>query len=325
MKNCFPEITVLLVLLTFASCRNKEKTYPGPTDVVYSVTLPEVRLGDGVPLELDLYLRWKVEEPQSFFAQFSTTDTFNHMILYPRALELSTTVANQFPSVDSVFSSERELFLENIKENLHEYLGESGMSIKEVIISRVGFPTSYTTAMEKVGLQRQLLEAIRQQNAIDLEKSAADKKKAEADAQVAMAQAEADAKVAQINAKAEESRRKSQLAKAETEAQMTRKRAQAEADRNRLLAKAELEKKTDLKNLELVKKQELDDLEIEKSKKAKRADLESQMEFATVVQQNPTFANFLINRELASKVEIAVLPTGTEPTVFGDLLKQNKN
>jgi hypothetical protein len=47
------------------------------------------------------------------------------------------------------------------------------------------------------------------------------------------------------------------------------------------------------------------------------------MEFANVVQKNPSFASFLVNRELASKVQIAVLPTGSDSNVFGDFLKQN--
>jgi hypothetical protein len=38
--------------------------------------------------------------------------------------------------------------------------------------------------------------------------------------------------------------------------------------------------------------------------------------------ENPAYASFMVNKELASKVQIAVLPSGSDANVFGDLLKQ---
>lgn len=302
------EMTALIVLLSFGCQQNSA---PVHTDFVYSVQLADLRLGDGVPLDLDVYVRWKIEEPKQFLRQFPTTDTFNRMVLYPRAMELGSAVANDFESVDSVFSSQREMFLAAIKNALLNELGEEGMTVKEVTVSNIVFPESYTQAMEKVGLQRQLLEGIKQEKVIAVERAAAEREQTVAESQVDIAKAEAEGRVAQINARTEESRRKSEMAKAETQAQITRKQAQAEADRNRLLAAAELEKR-----------EQMDNLDIEKGKKSRRAELESQREMATMVQANPVFASFLINRELASKVEIAVLPTGADPNVFGGLLKQ---
>ncbi len=316
-----PEIIILFTLLAaLASCKN-----PSPVagkDMVYQANLTGIRLGDGVPLDLGVYLRWKIEKPAVFFSQFPTTDTFSRMVLYPRAMELSSTVANRFPSVDSVFAPHRERFLQEIKQELLGNLGENGISVKEVTISNVRFPESYTSAMEKVGMQRQLLEGIRQQNVLDLEQATASRKKADADGQVAIAEAEAEGKVARIEAKTEENRRLSELARAETAAQKLRKMAQAQADSLRLLNKADIEKLADLKDIELQKRRQLDDLEIEKSRKQKRADLDDNIELATVVQNNPNFASFLINKELASKVGIAVLPTGPDPNVFSGLLQQ---
>ncbi len=313
-------LTACITFFLISSCKQNSQQFN--KDAIYSVRLPDIRLGDGVPLALDLYLRWTVDQPKVFYSQFPTTDTFNSMVLFPRAMEMGSQVANDFESVDSVFSTQREAFLATVKQALEESLGEEGMSMKEVIVSNIIFPHSYTEAMEKVGLQRQLLEAIQQEKRIAIERASAEKEKAEANSKVEIARAEANGRVAQINARTEESTRKSELAKAETAAQITRKQAQAEADRNRLLAKAELEKKTDLKNLDLTRQQEMDDLEIVKAKKVRRAELEDQIEFATVVQENPNFANFLINRELASKVGIAVVPTGSDPNVFSGLLNQ---
>ena len=318
------QILLFLPCITFffvSSCKQKEQQ--GYKDVIYSIRLPDIRLGDGVPLGLDLYLRWSVDEPKKFYDQFPNTDSFNQMVLFPRAMEMSGSIANDFESVDSVFSTHREAFLATLKQALEESLGEEGISMKEVIVSNVIFPVSYTQAMEKVGLQRQLLEAIQQEKRIAIERAAANKEKAEANSKVAIAEAEAEGRVAKIKAQTEESRRKSELAKAETAAQISRKEAKAEADRNRLLAKAELEKKTDLKDLDLARQREMDDLEIEKGKKVRRTELEDQIELANVVQANPNFANYLIYKEMAAKVDIAVVPTGSDPNVFSQLLNQN--
>ncbi len=318
--NFFQVIFCIAVLAT--GCQ-QEQPQKAEKDYVHRFQLTDLRLGDGVPVSLDIYLRWVVDDPKAFYTQFQSKDTFNTWVLYPRAMEMGGKIANQFESVDSVFSSQREEFLVNMKQAIEESIGENGMTLKEVIVSNIIFPSSYTRAMEKVGLQRQMLEAIQQEKRIAVEKAIAEKEKTEANSKVDIAKAEAEGRVAQINAKTEESRRKSVVAKAETEAQITRKKAQAEADRNRLLAKAELEKKTDLKNLELTRKQELDNLEIEKVKKTMRAKLDDRSEFAKVVQANPNYANYLVNKELASKIDIAVLPTGTDPNVFSGLLQNS--
>ncbi|HFA50422.1 MAG TPA: hypothetical protein ENJ95_15520 [Bacteroidetes bacterium] len=322
--------SVLCLLFLSVGCQQqkqpqKQEVRQASPDIVYNVKLKDLRLGDGVPLDLDVFLRWTITQPKTFFNQFQTADTFNNLVLYPRSMEMGATVANSFASVDSVFSSQREAFLATVKQALEEGLGEESMSMKEVIVSNIGFPASYTRAMEKVGLQRQLLEAIEQEKVIALQRAEAEKEKAKASSKVDIVKAEAEGRLANINAKTEESRRRSELAKAETQAQIVRKKAQAEADRNRLLAKAELEKKTGLKNLELARQSELDNLEIEKAQKSRRSKLADQIEFATVVQNNPVFANYLVNKELASKVGIAVVPTGTDANVFGNLLKQNMN
>lgn len=291
-------------------------------DQVHQNVLNQVRLGDGVQLDLVVSTRWKIEKPDLFFDQFPTVDTFNTQVLRPRALELVKTAANHFDSVDSVFSSQREEFIAEIKNVLLDDLGEESILIKEIIVADLIFPKSYTTAMEQVGLQRQELEAIRQQSVVDLERSKASKQKAEADAQVMIATAKAESEVQNIKAKTETNRRKNELAIAETAVQIDRKKAAAEAERKKLLAKADLEHQTDLKNLEVQKQRELEALQVEKKRQMDKVLLEQQMDLAKICMDNPVFASFLINRELASKVDIAVLPTGTNSNVLGSFLDQ---
>ena len=46
-------------------------------------------------------------------------------------------------------------------------------------------------------------------------------------------------------------------------------------------------------------------------------------ELAALTAGNPAYAAFLVNRELASKVQIAVLPLGTESGVLGNIIQHS--
>lgn len=315
-------------IFTFASCTQQEKTIANEVvvekvktkDLVHRHILKEIRLGDGVPLSLDLSIRWTIEDLQVFNTQFNTPSDFNLTILQPRALELTRNISNTFPSVDSIFSTQRQKYIGDVKGVLVSSLGEPGISIKEIIISKIDFPASYTSAMEQVGLQRQELERIRQVNIVDLEKAEANKRKAAADGLVDIAKAESEGRLQKIKAKTEESRRASEIAKAETQSQVARMKAKDDAERKRLLAKADLEQKNDLKNMEVQRQRDMEQIQIDKQSQLDKIAFQNQLELAKLCTENPVYASFLVNKELASKVEIAVLPTGTDPNVFGNIL-----
>lgn len=314
-------ILLISFAFIFSNCENEKIQ---SQNFVHQNFLADVRLGDGVPLQLTVSVRWKLEDVQNFYNQFVTMDSFNQVILKPRSMELVKNISNEFSSVDSVFSSSRQHYINTLKNELLTKLGEDGIVINEIIVSDIIFPVSYTKAMEEVGLQRQEIERIRQMNIVELERATANKKKAEADGQVQIAQAEAQGKLQKIQAETEKERRKIELAKAETAKQVQRMQAQAQAEKLKLIAKAELEKKRDLKNLDVQKQRDLEQIQIDKQRQMDKVAFEQQVDLAKLCAENPTFATFLINKELASKVEIAVLPSGSNPNIFGGLLNQNK-
>jgi len=251
---------LLFTLSCFMSCQQKEAPttiIKSSQDQVHQHLVNKIRLGDGVPLNLNLAIRWKVDDLELFHNQFSTTDTFNLLILQPRTYELISSVANTFGSIDSVFYSQRQLFISEIKNELLEKLGEPGIRIKEVILKDIYFPQSYTLAMEKAGLHRQEIERIRQEKLIQIEEAEAQRQKAEADGKVSIARAEAESKTQKIKAETEKYHRQNELAKAETLAQVDKTKAKAEAERRRVLAQAELDNQRDLKDLELQRTREL--------------------------------------------------------------------
>lgn len=324
----------LLLALTITSCQEKKKPQPPvkiSRDQVFQSTLSDIRLGDGIPLDVDLSIRWRVEDYEKFSLQFKSPDHYDSLILAPRQHELANKVSNTYHHVDSVFTTQKHQFVNELKKFLKGNLGEPGITIKEVIVAEVRFPVSYTQNKEVLATQEQELNRIRRQALIDLEKRDASRKMAEAQGKVDMAKAEMEAKVQRIKAETEKSIRASKLAKAETDKQVSRLRAQSEAERKELMAKVDLKKRRDLKNLEMQKRKELDKIALNKQRgldkiavdkkiELEKIKLNQDLQMAKLCSENPTYANYMVNRELASKVQIAVLPATKDASVFNNLL-----
>lgn len=303
-------LIAMLLTFVFQSCTQKKKeTVKESRDFVHNSILQKVRLGDGIPLAIDISVRWKVEDYASFEKQFKNANEFDSLVLNPRKLELANNVSNQFEHVDTLFNSKRQTYIQAMKDYLKNNLGEEGITIKEVIISDIIFPKSYLDSKEKLAMQQQELQTIRKQSIINVERAEANKRQAEADGKVTMTKAEVNAKVQRINAETEKSIRATRLAKAETEKQVAKLRAESDAAKQKLLAKARLEEKTDLKNLEINQQNEMAKMQFD-----------NDMRMAKLCTDNPVYATYMVNKELASKVQIAVLPNNQDASVFNSLL-----
>jgi hypothetical protein len=277
---------------------------------VHRAELADIRLGDGVPLKLSLAIRWRIEDGEVFSEQFAEPAKYASLVFDPKAREVVSKVANSYESAAAVFRPERDRFTEDVKQALRVKLAETGLVIKDVILADLLFPRSFTDAMEVKATQGQELERIRQKSAIELEDAKAAQSKAAAEGQIEIEKARVAGRVAEINAQAENKRRLTALAKAETEAQVIERRAKAEAERQRKQSEVDLERSARLKDLEVKKQKELDELPAARDREAARL-------FAS----NPAYASFLVNKELASKVQIAVLPLGTDSGVLGNLVQ----
>ncbi len=308
--------------IVMISCQQEKPTEHTPVtrDQVFNAMLHNIRLGDGVPLGLQISVRWRIKDLVKFSQQFASPGKYDTLILKPRQQELISNVANTYPSVDSIFTVHRQKFMDHVKSTLLANLGEEGVEIKEVIMAEIGFPPSFIQAKEEVGLKEQELERIRQKSIVDMESAEAARKKAEADGQVAIKQAQVAGELQKIKAKTEESNRLSELARAETQAKVAELNAKSEAKKQIMLAEADLKKRKDLKNLDVQKQRELEQIQVDKQKQLDQLAMDQQLELAKICNENPTYAAFLVNKELASKVEIAVLPTGMDANVFGNLL-----
>ena len=219
-------------------------------------------------------------------------------------------VANAYPSVAGVFRPEREKFVQEMKDALAAKLAEPGIRIKEVILSEMLFPKSFTDALEVTATKELELQRVREKSAIDLEQAKAAQAHAQAERQVRVERARAEGRVAEINALTEDKRRLSEVAKAETEARVLDRRTKAEVERQRLLTRQDVERRQELNRVDVDKQRQLDQVAIAKEKA-----------LAVLTAENPTYAAYLVNRELASKVQIAVLPLGTESGVLGNMLQ----
>lgn len=298
---------VLVGLSLLAAC--KQTASKTEKDRLSNYHFGQVRLADGVPLDLAVNLRWQVTDPKTFYRQQLHPDTFQRHVMFPRCEEALRSMAHHYASVDSIFLRQRERFLNDVKNTVAAALGTDGITVKEVIVSELKFPDSYTSAMEQAGLLRQEFERIRRQNAVELAVADADRRKAEAMARVQIAQEEANARIRDIQARTEERNRAAELAKAETEVQIEAKKAVIAADRQRQLNEVEIEKVAKLQGLDLLKQKQNDSVEVERHST-----------LARVYADNPNYATFVVNKELASKVNIAVVPAGANPSVFDNLI-----
>lgn len=322
---------VVILLFTASSCQQDKNVKPVRKQIVSESILHEVRLADGMPLTINLSTRWEIEDSRLFEEQFGSSGRYDSLVLMPKQMELASQVSNRYEHVDSVFTTKRQAFIQSLKTHLLANLGEKGVEVNDVIISRIEFPQSYTSVKERLALQDQELKSIKKQSVIDLENAQAQKQKAIAQGEVNVEQAQLDARLEKIQAEMEQSRRASMLARAETEKQVTAKRAEADARRQVLMAEAdarqkelyaevEAEGKRKLNNVEVQKQTQLADLQLEKERKNDEIDFQANVKMAELFQQNDTYAGYLINKELASKVQIAVLPAEQDASVFSEVL-----
>ncbi len=312
-------LVVVVSLLGSACGRGK-----GPLtdqDQVHKTELGDIRLGDGVPLRLSLAIRWRIEDGNAFSRQFSDPANYASLVFDPKAREVTSNVANTYASVASVFRPEREKFIQDVKEVLRQKLAEQAITIKDVVLAEILFPKNFTDALEVKATKEQELERIRQKSAIELEDAKAAQNKTTAEGQVEIEKAKVAGKVAEINAQAENKRRLTSLAKAETEAQVLERRSKSEVERQRLMAAQEAERQRKLNEVELEKSARLKDLEVKKQKELDELAVARDRETAKVYAANPAYASFLVNKELASKVQIAVLPLGTDSGVLGNIIQ----
>lgn len=353
MKKLPVLIICLSTLFFFQSCFKSEQDsevsvpFDFIKDYVMEAHLSQLRLADGAPISVDLTYRWKVANVDSFRQSFDGVKAFDSLVLKARAREIADLQTVRFLKIDSVFTTQREEFVDAIRTELQFALGGNEAIVKEVIVTNLTFPTRYTNALEDISLKKKEIERINQQSLVD--KAAAEAQKAQAIAQgkVSIAQAEAQGRLETIKAGTEDSRRASQLAQAETQKQVQELQALAEARKKQIYADVEIDKERKKMDLALQNQKATREMERTQSQKQfdqelrntevmstqeqmlarqKRMDeFEMEVNFASLCKENPTYANYLVTKELASRVEIAILPTGSEMAVFEDMIKNTMN
>ncbi len=314
-------VVLTIVLVWLGSGCGRGTTPLARQDQVHRAELADIRLGDGVPLKLAVAIRWRIEEVDVFTAQFPDPAAYASQVFDPKAREAVSKVANGYASVAAVFRPERDKFTEDVKQALRQTLAEKTIAVKDVILAEILFPKTFTDALEVKATKEQELERIRQKSAIEQEDAKAAQIKATAEGQIEIEKAKVAGKVAEISGQAENQRRLSALAKAETEAQLLERRSKAEVQRQRLLTAQEIERQRKLADLEVEKTAKMKDLDVKKQKALDDLAAARDREAATLFAANPGYAAFLVNKELASKVQIAVLPLGTDSGVLGNIIQ----
>lgn len=305
-------VFILVVVSMWVSCQPKHQA--PEIGHISKIQVPAVRLADGVPLQVSLHLRWDIEDPKHFYATYDSISGFVQHVMQPKIMEALGNMAFEYASVDSVFGTQRPLFLADMRQSILSLCQSDGIKIREVVVPGIGFPGTYVEAMEQAGLQRQELEAIRRAIILETAQAEKERKMTEVRARIQVAQEEANAKIQEIQTRGEERRRAAELARAETQAQLDYKKAMTDAERQRALNQTELEKLTGLKELEVQKTQQMN-----------ASDIQKQTELAKIYSGNPDYASFIIDKELATNVGVAILPpSGNIPNLLDRFWKTKK-
>lgn len=323
---------LLILSLCSVQCQQTATSREVAVERLTNFSIDNIRLYDGVPLGMDFNLHWQAE-PNVFERFKVSADSFPKTILTPLAEEALRDFAHNFHSVDSVFFGQRDYFIQTSKDKLGAALQKSGISVQSIVLRSLRFPQTYVAAIEAAGLQRQEMERIRHQTAIAVAEAEGERRKTEAQSRIQIAQEEANARVRDIQASTETRRRAAEVERAETEVQIEAKKALIAADRQRQMDKVELDKMAQLNEINQKRTRETDQAELEKMAKlnelnqqkglqSNEVELARNRELAKVYVENPTYAQFVVNKELAAKVNIAVLPAGQEQTVLGRFLEQ---
>ena len=190
-------LLAVAVVPGLASCGRQDVAQ---RDQIHQTELPNIRLGDGVPLAFSVSIRWRIEDARAFTNQFSDPGRYASLVLDAKSREIAGKVANAYPSVAGVFKPEREKFVREMKDALATNLAEPGIRIKEVILSEMLFPKSFTDALEVTATKELELQRVREKSAINLEQAKAAQAHAQAEGQVRAERARAEGRVAEINA-----------------------------------------------------------------------------------------------------------------------------
>ena len=91
-------ITSIGLMLALASCNNQKEEIK--TQVLSQTVLKNVRLADGIPLNIQVSTRWEIEDKSTFKTQFKNRVNYDSLVLFPRELELANNVSNQYDNVD---------------------------------------------------------------------------------------------------------------------------------------------------------------------------------------------------------------------------------
>ena len=153
---------VLLLQSSIKSEQDSEVSIPFDfiKDHAMEAKLAQLRLADGAPISVDLTYRWKVAIVDIFRQLFEGVRAFDSLVLKARAREIADLQTVKFLTIDSVFTTQREDFVEAIRTELRFNLGGNKAIIKEVIVTNLSFPTRYTNALEDISLRTKDIEVI---------------------------------------------------------------------------------------------------------------------------------------------------------------------
>ena len=104
------------------------------TEYSYTNLLENVRLGDGMLLGIETFVRWRVDDEDLFYGQFENMVDYSNEVLYPRQSELSNQILFQYDKRAFRKTTIQKKIKQELSEQMCQFLKEKGIAILEVEI-----------------------------------------------------------------------------------------------------------------------------------------------------------------------------------------------
>lgn len=298
--------------------RVSDRLLTGP-DGTFSVSTRE-----GVVVQMSVQARWAIDRTR-LLASWAALPADPERELVAPVLAAAFRAAAPRYEVGKLVTDGREEIAEIASRNARARLSESGIVLKEVLVSNLVLPPEYERG--RVALVDEVQNTDRMTVTLRLKEKEIEKTKLEAEAQKALVvqQAEAAASQRLIGARAESDAMKYVLALKEKEIQQKKLEAEGERQTRVERAKSEAEVTRIQADAEAERRKRIADAEAYSIRATSLAQFEGLSREAELVTANPLLIPKTFADRLSDKVQVILTPTIGGEAFTGEVMKRVAN
>jgi regulator of protease activity HflC (stomatin/prohibitin superfamily) len=279
---------------------------------------------EGVVAQMSVQARWSIDR-RHLLAAWASLPADPEKELVGPVLAASFRAAAPRYEVGRLVTDGREEIAETAARNARARLAESGIVLKEVLVSNLVLPPEYERG--RVALVDEVQNTDRMTVTLRLKEKEIEKTKLEAEAQKALVVKQAEAAAAQrlIAARGESDAMKYVLALKEKEIEQKKLEAQAETQSRVERARAEAQVTRIQADAEVTRRKLIADAEAYSIRATSLAQFEGLSREAELVSANPLLIPKTFADRLSDKVQVILTPTIGGESFTGEVMKRVAN